>query len=46
MNKAVIYISGTMNETVDNMVVRVIERYCEILKKQLHIQLLFHYRLT
>ena len=29
MNKAVIYISGTMNETVDNMVVRVIERYCE-----------------
>ena len=29
MNKAVIYIIGTMNETVDNMVVRVIERYCE-----------------
>ena len=29
MNKAVIYINGTMNETVDNMVVRVIERYCE-----------------
>lgn len=29
MNKAVIYISGTMNETVDNMAVRVIERYCE-----------------
>ena len=29
MYKAVIYISGTMNETVDNMVVRVIERYCE-----------------
>ena len=29
MNKAVIYISGTINETVDNMVVRVIERYCE-----------------
>ena len=29
MNKAVIYISGTMNETVDNMVVRVIARYCE-----------------
>ena len=29
MNKAVIYIGGTMNETVDNMVVRVIERYCE-----------------
>ena len=29
MNKAVIYMSGTMNETVDNMVVRVIERYCE-----------------
>lgn len=28
MNKAVIYISRTMNETVDNMIVKVIERYC------------------
>lgn len=29
MNKAVIYISGTTNETVNNMVVEVLERYCE-----------------
>ena len=29
MNKAVIYISGTTNETVNNMIVEVLERYCE-----------------
>lgn len=30
MNKAVIYISGTTNETVNNMIVEVLERYSEI----------------
>ena len=29
MNKAVIYISGTTNETVNNMIAEVLERYCE-----------------
>ena len=29
MNKAVIYISGTTNETVNNMIVEVLERDCE-----------------
>ena len=29
MNKAVIYISGTTDETVNNMIVDVLERYCE-----------------
>ena len=29
MNKAVIYISGTTNETVKNMIAEVLERYCE-----------------
>lgn len=28
MNRAVIYISGTTNETVNNMIVEVLERYC------------------
>ena len=29
MNKAVTYISGTTNETVNNMIVEVLERFCE-----------------
>lgn len=29
MYKAVIYISGTTNETVNNMIAEVLERYCE-----------------
>lgn len=29
MNRAVIYISGTTNETVNNMIVEVLERYCK-----------------
>ena len=29
MNKAVIYISGTTNETANNMIAEVLERYCE-----------------
>ena len=29
MNKAVIYISGTTNETVNNMIAEVLDRYCE-----------------